>query len=60
MKSIWCDVWETALVLFVRGEVAQLVERRPEKPSVGGSIPSLPYQLSKSLGPSSSVARARQ
>ncbi len=33
--------------MFVSGQVAQLVERSPEKAGVGGSIPSLATTFSK-------------
>jgi hypothetical protein len=35
------------LVVFPPGQVAQLVERSPEKAGVGGSIPSLATMFSK-------------
>ena len=35
-------------IMFVSGQVAQLVERSPEKAGVGGSIPSLATTLNPS------------
>jgi hypothetical protein len=46
-------LYETRVVRYlykvVRAEVAQMVERGPEKAGVGGSIPSLGIILSNSL-----------
>ena len=37
----FCGVTMRKLVCEIHGQVAQLVERSPEKAGVGGSIPSL-------------------
>jgi hypothetical protein len=41
------QAWSSVRISFVSGQVAQLVERSPEKAGVGGSIPSLATTFSK-------------